>query len=139
MSRRAAVTALVAYVAFLAATTLGASPGEFFEAGATTLGRIDGLGWITNRDVERVANVLLFIPAGLLLCYALPRTSRWLVWLICVAVSLGVEAVQLPLSGRDATPIDVLTNSTGAAIGVLLHAVLLRRPRSRRTLPQRQT
>lgn len=135
MSRRAAGTALVAYVAFLAAATLGASPSAFFTEGAAGVRGIEGLGWVTTSDVERTANVLLFIPAGLLLGHLLPRTSRWLVWLICVAVSLGVEAVQLPLPGRDATPIDVVTNSAGAAIGVLLRAVLPSRHEPGRTLP----
>jgi VanZ family protein len=144
MSRRAAGTALVAYVAFLAAVTLGASPARIFVEGADALRRIDRLDWVTTSDVERTANVLLFVPAGLLLCYLLPRTSRWLVWLACIAVSVGVEAVQLPLVGRDATPADVVTNSAGAAIGVLLHAALPGRltpgrQRPGRTLPQRQT
>ncbi len=138
MSRRAAATALVAYVAFLAAVTLGAPPGRLFVDGAAALRRIDGLGWITTIDVERAANVLLFVPAGLLLCYLLPRTGRWLVWLLCVAASVGVEAAQLALPGRDATPNDVLTNGLGAGIGVLLHAVLSRRRTPRRRLPQEQ-
>jgi VanZ family protein len=138
MSRRAAVSALVAYVAFLAAVTLGASPAGVFTRSAATLRRIDRLSWVTTSDVERTANVLLFIPAGLLLCYVLPRTSRWLIWTICVAVSVGVEAVQLPLSERDATPVDVVTNSAGAAIGVLLRAIVPGRRRPGRTLPHRQ-
>ena len=139
MSRRAAVTALVAYVAFLAAFTLGSSPQSILLWLTDEIHRHTGLVELSRADVERTANVLLFIPAGLLLCYALPRTSRWLVWLLCVAVSVGVEAVQLPLAGRDATPVDVVTNSAGAAIGVLLHAVLPGRGRPRRMLPQGRT
>jgi hypothetical protein len=139
MSRRAAGTALVAYVAFLAAGTLGASPGRLFAEAAVRLRRIGPLDWVMTSDVERAANVLLFVPAGLLLCYLLPRTSRWLVWLICVAASIGVEAAQLLLPRRDASSVDVVTNSTGAALGVLLHAVLPGRHRPGRTLPHRQT
>ena len=124
MSRRAAATALAAYVAFLAAVTLGASPGAVFAESAAAVRGVGALEWITSRDVERAANVLLFVPAGLLLCYVLPRTSRRLVWLICVAVSVGVEAAQFPLAERDATPVDVVTNATGAALGVAGHALL---------------
>lgn len=138
MNRRAAGTALAAYVAFLAAVTLGASPGRLFSAAAHRLRSITALDWVMSSDVERTANVLLFIPAGLLLCYLLPRSSRWLVWLICVGASIGVEAAQLLLPRRDASPVDVVTNSTGAALGVLLHAVLPGRHRPGRTLPQRQ-
>jgi hypothetical protein len=139
MSRRAAGTALVAYVAFLAAVTLGASPGRLFAEAAARVRRIAALDWVMTSDVERTANVLLFVPAGLLLCYLLPRTSRWLVWLICVAASIGVEAAQLLLPRRDASSVDVVTNGTGAALGVLLHAVLPSRHRPGRTLPQRRT
>jgi hypothetical protein len=139
MSRPAAATALIAYAAFLAAGTLGASPQTFFVESAARLRRLDRLDWVTTSDVERAANVLLFVPAGLLLCWLLPRTSRWLVWLLCVAASVGVEAAQLALPGRDATPNDVLTNGLGAAIGVLLHAVLPRRRTPERPLPRERT
>jgi VanZ family protein len=112
------------YALVLAAMTFGASPGVIFKRVAAEVQRVDSLTWVRVEEVERTANVLLFVPAGLLLCYLFPRASRWLVWLACVAASACVEAVQLPLAGRDATPVDVLTNTIGAAIGVLLHAVL---------------
>ncbi|MGY1752165.1 VanZ family protein [Blastococcus sp. SYSU D01042] len=127
MSRAAAGITLGCYVLALAALTLGASPQPALSWVTDALNHDLGLQELTRTDVERSANVLLFVPAGLLLCCLLPRTSRWLVWLLCVAVSVGVEAVQLILPGRDATPVDVVTNTTGAALGVLLHAVLPRR------------
>jgi VanZ like family len=124
MSRRPAAIAMAAYITILAAVTLGASPGALFTAGASVVQRLDGLDWITSNDIERAANVLLFVPAGFLLCSVWPQTSRWLLWLSCVAASAAVEAVQFGLPGRNASPIDVVTNSTGAAIGVLIHAAL---------------
>ncbi|WP_157943944.1 VanZ family protein [Blastococcus atacamensis] len=124
MSRRVAVVGLVAYLVVLASVTLGASPGALFTRAAAEARMVQGLDWISTGDVERAANVLLFVPFGLLLCYALPRLSRILVWLLCVAASVAVEAAQFLLPGRDATPVDVVTNGTGAAIGVLLHAGL---------------
>ena len=123
MSRRLAVAGLAAYLAVLAAVTLGASPGAFFVAGAEIARGIDGLEWVTTGDVERAANVLLFVPLGLLLCFTLPGAPRLLVWLLCVAVSASVEVAQVFLPGRLSTPVDVVTNSTGAALGVLAHAV----------------
>lgn len=135
MSRRAAVAALVAYVAFLASVTLGASPGVLFQRGARAARTVEALDWMSTADVERAANVLLFVPAGLLLCAVLPGVSRLVVWLICVAVSMSVEAVQFLLPVRDSTPVDVVTNATGAAIGVLLSAVLTRHARARRPDP----
>lgn len=137
MSRVVAGVTLGCYVLGLAALTLGASPQAALH-GVTDALQGHGLSELTRVEVERAANVLLFVPAGLLLCYLLPRTSRWLVWLLCVGVSVGVEAVQLVLPDRDATPVDVVTNATGATLGVLLHAVLPRRREAARTLPHRQ-
>ena len=125
MSRRLAVAGLVAYLLALAAVTLGASPGAVFTLGAEAAQRI-GLDGVSSGDVERMANVLLFVPAGLLLCAAFPRLSRMVVWLLCVAASVAVEAAQLVLPGRQSSPIDVVMNATGAALGVLLHVALTR-------------
>ncbi|MCA0144857.1 VanZ family protein [Blastococcus sp. LR1] len=124
MSRRVAVVGLVAYLAVLASLTLGASPGAVFTAVAQQARTFEDLQWVRAGDVERTANVLVFVPVGLLVCFALPRVSRLWVWVLCVLLSLTVEGAQFVLPGRDSTPIDVVTNSTGAAIGVLL-AVLL--------------
>lgn len=139
MSRQAAVAALVAYLLALAAATLGAPPGALFDEGALVAHRIDGLEWVTSTSVERAANVVLFIPAGFLLCAALPRTNRWLVWLVCASASAAVETVQYALPGRDSSPIDVVTNSTGAAIGVLVHVALTRRRHDEARPPHPQT
>jgi glycopeptide antibiotics resistance protein len=128
MSRRVALGALVVYTAALAAIVLAVSPDPALEWTTDALRRVEVLGRVTVRAVERGANVVLFVPAGLLLSYALPRTPRALVWALCVLVSLGVEAAQVVLPGRDATPIDVVTNAIGAGIGVLLHAAVARRP-----------
>jgi hypothetical protein len=131
VSRRLAVTALAVYGAILAAVTLGASPAGVFAWGAHTAHRVGGLYWISTGDVERAANVLLFVPAGFLLCYALPGASRWLVWALCLALSLSIETVQLVLPGREASAVDLATNALGAGIGVLIQAAVSR-ARSRR-------
>jgi len=129
MRRPLAAAALALYVLALAAVTMGESPGDLFEWLARRAHRVDALSFVTVAYVERTLNVLLFVPAGLLLCYALPRLPRVLIWALCVLVSTSVELAQYYLPGRDATPMDVVTNSIGAGIGVLLHAVLTWRAR----------
>jgi glycopeptide antibiotics resistance protein len=124
MISRAAVVTFAAYLGLLVALTLGASPGAVFARASTAAHRVDGLVWVTSGDVERVANVLLFVPAGLLLCFALPAFRRWAVWALCVTMSFSIEIVQFVLPDRDSSPIDVVTNSAGAALGVLFHAAL---------------
>ena len=83
-----------------------------------------------SRWVERGANVALFVPLALLMCWAAPAVRRRLVWLACAAGSAGVELVQAVfLPDRTASVVDVVTNSSGAAAGVLVHWLLTRRAR----------
>ena len=117
------------YVLVLVGLTLGRSPGDVFEWLAWRANRTDSLHFVTVSDVEVTLNVALFLPAGLLLGLALPRVSRWVVWELCVLASLSVELVQSFLPDRDATPRDLVTNAIGAAIGVLISALLTRRTR----------
>ncbi len=76
---------------------------------------------------EFAANILLFVPLGLLGALLLPRRHWWLVLLGLVVLSVGIETVQaLGLPSRRSSARDVLGNSLGAAIGVGL-SLLLRR------------
>jgi glycopeptide antibiotics resistance protein len=110
------------------ALTIGPSPGELLFSLA---GSVPGLGELSMSTVEMAANVLLFVPVALLLAGAAPRLPGALVWLVCTAASAGVETAQLVLPGRQSTVRDVVLNSVGAMIGVLLHALVSRRrPRS---------
>jgi glycopeptide antibiotics resistance protein len=101
------------------ALTVGPSPGELLFTVARSVPGLDGLSPTT---VEMAANVLLFVPVALLLAAAAPRLSGLLVWLLCTAASAGVEAAQLVIPDRETSIRDVVLNSAGAAIGVLVHA-----------------
>jgi glycopeptide antibiotics resistance protein len=126
MSRRVGVLAFLLYAAGIAAVTLGPSPGEvLFRA----VRQVDGLDRLSFAAVEAIANVVLFIPLSLLLCAMLPQVRRWAVWVLCVVASISVELVQTLLPERSATTRDVLTNSAGAAVGVILHAAIFSRRR----------
>ncbi|WP_228395264.1 VanZ family protein [Modestobacter roseus] len=120
---------LAGYLAAGAWLTLRPSPmGRVQGFGTRLVHDLTGTSWhVSARLAERGGNVLLFVPLGLLLCAALPRVPRWVVWAICVAGSLGIEATQaLFLPNRFPSVVDVVTNSTGAAIGVGLHWLLTR-------------
>ena len=84
-----------------------------------------GLGWVTYTQLESFANVMLFVPFGLLI--ALLSPTRWwgavIVGLILVAICIELgQAVFLP--GRVASMGDVLANSTGGVVGVILAAII---------------
>lgn len=81
----------------------------------------NGCAFLDYPLIERVANVLLFLPFGLLLAAAIPRGRRGWAIAVCIAASVGIELVQLLfLPGRYPSLSDVLTNSLGGTLGVLI-------------------
>jgi len=81
-------------------------------------------GW-----VEFAANVLLFVPLGLLLTVLM----RHHVWgaALALALSITVELVQVLIPERSPSLRDVLANGLGAAVGaVIAWLVVLRRGRA---------
>ena len=82
--------------------------------------------WFGYSKLEFSANILMFIPLGFLVALLLPRRIWWLALIICPAMSIAIELTQsLALSARFATVTDVVSNSLGAVIGILI-AVILR-------------
>ncbi|MFF3027443.1 MULTISPECIES: VanZ family protein [unclassified Microbacterium] len=87
------------------------------------LGAVHRLGW-TSLDfttLEVAANVLVFIPVGIVAYVFLPRRARWLALAVGPAASIAIELTQLlALPNRDPSINDVIANSIGATIGVAL-------------------
>lgn len=87
-------------------------------------------GFVNYAFVERTANILLFVPAGLLIALLLPRRLAWAAVLCCVAASVTIELGQgLLLPERFASIFDVAMNSFGGFVGVLL-ATASKRPQA---------
>lgn len=84
-----------------------------------------GLGLpISPERFADLANVVLFVPPFAALALLVP--SWW--WVAAgTAISTGIETAQLVRGGRDATVVDVLTNTCGAALGVALGLWIRRR------------
>lgn len=101
-------------------------------------------GWRDPMLVQLVANVALFVPFGMLLRHVVaPRHPAWLV-LAGFGTSLLIEITQLTgvfgaysCAYRMFDVDDLITNTTGAAIGVLLAPALRLIPGQRR-LPEDQ-
>jgi len=116
LKRSAGVTA-VAWLAIIAWFTLG--PGDPREQAAQIFCLRCGRFWLT----DIIANVLLFVPLGVALAISGLRPHRIL--LVGASVSCGIEIWQfLGVTGRDATLIDVVTNSIGALLGALCTPLL---------------
>lgn len=84
---------------------------------------------ITYMHVEGAANLLLFVPFGVIVALILP-TRRW--WLAAVGgalTSAAIETIQyLALSQRHASLGDVLNNTVGALIGAAAIRIIRTHP-----------
>jgi VanZ family protein len=121
-ARRGARVALVVYAAVLAAIALWPVP---VDSGARPLlrGVTRWFPMLTYTRIEFSANILLFVPLGILLMIMLRR--RYLVLPIAIAVTVSIESAQaLLLDERTPTVQDIIANTAGACFGMLVVAVL---------------
>jgi len=70
--------------------------------------------------LEILANVVLFVPFGILALTAFRWMRVWSATLAGLATSCLIEGVQLFLPTRYSTVSDLIANTTGALIGALL-------------------
>ena len=76
--------------------------------------------WTTGYLSEMVFNVAMFVPVGLLAALLIPR-RRWPLALVASFVfTAAIELVQVPEPTRISDPRDLVMNTAGAVLGVLL-------------------
>lgn len=117
------------YLGFVAWLTLGPQPLGLERAAGLWLllalfRRHAATAWITFPTVEFAANVLMFVPIGLFLLLLLGRSRWWLAALSGAVLSCAIEFAQLFIPGRVSDIRDLVSNSLGALIGVLIALVL---------------
>lgn len=144
-SRRGRVllaAASAVYLAALASLTLGPQP-ETVGGTLVTLGDWfagwQATAWLTFAVLEFLANIVLFVPLGVLwVAWAGPR-RWWLAALAGLAVTVAIEATQaLALSDRYPDVRDLVANTLGAVVGAALMAAADRaRRRARAQRPAR--
>lgn len=76
--------------------------------------------------LEFTANIALFVPFGVLVSAAWPALEAWKIVAAGAATSILIEVVQIALPTRYPTVSDVIANTLGAAVGVVI-VVLVRR------------
>lgn len=130
MTRRSRPFAVLAavYLGVVAALTLGptlwrtrATQVDYDVLSLSTW--LDPETWTRIASAEFVANVLLFVPLGLLLRLAIPRITWIGAGAAGGAVSLAIEVLQV-WTPRVSDPRDLLANTLGAVIGALVGAVV---------------
>lgn len=114
LSVGATVALVVAFTLFDPPAWFGLVPGPVLDT-------------LSFRVIEMALNVALFIPLGVTLGYWWP--GRWRVVVFAVALSAGIEIVQLLMPERVTDIVDVITNSTGAAAGFAIGTHYKHRPK----------
>lgn len=84
---------------------------------------VDPETWVRLGSPEFVANILLFVPLGLLVRLAVPRAGWFGAVVTGGVVSIAIEVLQM-WSPRVSDPRDVVANTLGAAAGALLAVVV---------------
>lgn len=93
--------------------------------------------WFNYGFVEAAANVLLFVPLGVVASLAFVDKRWWQIGVFGFLVSSCIELGQfLFLHNRFASLQDVVTNTSGAVIGALLAVYTLKRLQARRVVAQ---
>jgi glycopeptide antibiotics resistance protein len=130
MNRRSVPFAVLtaAYLAVVGLITLGPTLwrtrpalGDYDVLSVSTW--LDPATWSRGISIEFVANILLFVPLGLLLRLAVPRATWMGAVLLGGAVSVAIEVLQV-FGPRISDPRDVVANTLGALVGALLGALI---------------
>lgn len=125
MNRRPLRFVALAYAAVVLWLTVGPAPwrtsGNQLEGGILNPDAWTApVTWTTGYLSEMAFNVALFVPVGLLAALMIPR-RRWpLALLAGVGFTTMIELVQVPELDRVSDPRDLVMNTGGAVLGVLI-------------------
>ncbi len=77
---------------------------------------------LTYPRIEFAANIVMFVPLGFLLTFVL-RGERWMVLPIAFVTTVAIETGQaIALAARTPSVLDIIANTAGACVGMLLAA-----------------
>lgn len=127
-ARGLAVAASAVYLVALGLLTLGPQPESAnggLQAIADLLAAWPPTAWVTYLMLEFLANVVLFIPAGVLVVVWAGGARWWLGPLVGLALSASIEGIQaVALPDRVADVRDLVANTLGALLGAAVPALL---------------
>lgn len=121
---RAAAVLLFAYAGLVLWATLGSVPraglGNQSPNGVLDWRLwLEPSTWTTGLETELMLNVIMFVPLGVLLAFALRGVSFVVPVMMAAGFSLAIELAQIPMSDRISDPRDLVANTVGALIGVV--------------------
>jgi glycopeptide antibiotics resistance protein len=131
--------AYLGFVAWLTLTPGSAAPtqSDLVLRALARLQAYDELSWLTYDRAEFLANVALFVPVGLFLLLLFGTRLWWIAAAAAFAMTAAIETAQRSIPGRVPDERDLVANTAGALIGIVIGVVLtlpatLRRGRARR-------
>jgi glycopeptide antibiotics resistance protein len=133
--------ATAAYLALVGWITLGPQPintgnGYWLWRALHFFSSHEPTRWLTYNRVEFLANVAMFMPIGIFFVLLFGR-RLWFVSVISgVLLTLAIELVQRFIPGRVSDVRDLVANSLGTVVGVLV-ALVLTQAKARRLRIQR--
>ncbi len=118
-----------AYLGVVAWLTLGPQPFDEGNDGwlwraLGFFGRSELTDWITYQRVEFTANVFMFLPVGVFFVLLFGRRMWFFAIVTGVMLTCAIEFVQLFLPGRVSDVSDIIANSVGTTIGVIIALVV---------------
>ncbi|GAA4164430.1 hypothetical protein GCM10022286_26150 [Gryllotalpicola daejeonensis] len=79
---------------------------------------------LTYAHAEFAGNILMFLPIGLFLVLLLGRRFWWAAVLLCVALTGAIETAQRFIPGRVSDVRDLVANSVGGIVGVIIALIV---------------
>ncbi|WP_409047441.1 VanZ family protein [Microbacterium sp. HA-8] len=120
----------ILYTVVILFATLAPIPWASLNNNQLPLGVLDPDAWLTATTwtvgsvVEVAVNLLMFVPIGVFA--ALVLRGAWC-WIAPVLLSAGIEIAQIAHPDRISDPRDLVINTSGALLGVLI-VRMARRP-----------
>jgi glycopeptide antibiotics resistance protein len=89
--------------------------------------------WFNYQFVEASANIVIFVPLGFVSLLAFPEKAWWRIGAFGLLISGCMELGQLLfLHSRFASPLDIVTNTSGAVLGAVFAITTLIKLEARR-------
>lgn len=132
--------AYLGFVGWVTLTPASSAPtaSELVMRVLARLQRVEELEWLTYTRAEFLANVALFVPVGLFLLLLVGTRLWWLAGFGAFVMTAAIETLQRSIPGRVPDERDILANTAGALIGILVGLVLMY-PASRRRAARRRS
>ncbi|MET1053480.1 MAG: VanZ family protein [Mycetocola sp.] len=122
----------LAYLAFVGWATLGPQPIDENTNGLIfrilgVLDRYPATAWVTYNNLEFISNIGMFFPVGLFLVLLFGRRLWWFAMSLGFALTCAIELAQVFIPTRVSDPRDIVANTCGAVLGVLVGLALTAR------------